>query len=147
MATFALRPTFQLRPQSGSKRRDRGQVITAPHVRPSRWRVIAATIGSIAATFFVVFAPMIGNPAGRLYALEATPTIDTADSSDDDFATNRAFEFTPTMLGPAITEEMLDVTEDAAATEADDDESVVRMPQLDVGAAPPVPGESNSPRG
>jgi hypothetical protein len=136
MATLALRPTLPVRPQSGPKR--------DPHKHRARdaprtpWRMIAITAGAIAIGFFSVSAPLIGDPSGRLFALDAAPVIRSGISFSDSWPV-RAFEFTPTLLGPAITNDLLSL--------ADDDwPAVVMMPVLEIRALPPVDDEP-SPRG
>jgi len=140
MATLALRPIFPVRPQSGSKRDQRKHRVRDAQRTP--WQTIAATAGAIALAFFAVSAPMFGDPSGRLFALDAAPTIPSAAAFGDMWAV-RAFEFTPALLGPAITAEML--------TLADEEGSVLLMPALEVRALPPVtdgPSQDGpSPRG
>jgi hypothetical protein len=125
MATLALRPTFPVRPRSGSKR-DHGNHRMRDAQRTA-WGTLAATAGAIALAFFSVSAPLIGDPSGRLFALDATPTIATTFGGDT--WAIRAFEFTPALLGPAITADMLML--------AEEDWSVLLMPELEVHAMPP----------
>jgi hypothetical protein len=138
MATLALRPAFPTPTQSGWKRgprKQRGRDVL--HPRP--WRTMAITAGTVALTAFVVVAPMIGDPAGRLFALDATPTIPTWEAIRGDGSSARTFEFTPTMLGPEITADMFTLTEE--------DVWVVTMPELEVRAVPPIDGRESSPPG
>ena len=131
MATLALRPTFPVRPRSGSKRDHRKNGARVAKRTP--WRMIAITAGAIALTFFSVSAPMIGDPSSRLFALDAAPAISTGTPFGEAWPA-RAFEFTPALLGPAITAEMLTMAED-------DRPAVLLMPALEVRALPPVDDE------
>jgi len=132
MATLALRPTFPVRPRSGSKRDHRKNSVRVTKRTP--WRTIAITAGAIALTFFSVSAPMVGDPSSHLFALDAAPAISTGTAFGSDAWPARAFEFTPALLGPAITAEMLTMAED-------DRPAVVLMPALEVRALPPVDDE------
>jgi hypothetical protein len=135
MATLALRPTFPARPRSGSKRDHRKHRVRDAQRTP--WSALAATAGAIALAFFSVSAPLLGDPTGRLFALDATPTISGGAAFGGDTWAIRAFEFTPTLLGPAIPADML---------LAEEDWSVLIMPELEVHAMPPA-GDGPSPTG
>ena len=127
MATLALRPTFPVRPRSGSKRdhkKHRGR-----DAQRTAWGTLAATAGAIALAFFSVSAPLIGDPSGRLFALDATLTTPAGAAFGGDTWAIRAFEFTPALLGPAITADTLML--------AEEDGSVLIMPELEVHAMPP----------
>jgi hypothetical protein len=89
-------------------------------MKPRSERTIALIAGAIAVTLFSVLAPMAGNPAERLSALDQTPTIANAAS----IARERPFEFAPSLMGPAITSEAL--------MRAEEDDDAVYMPPLDV---------------
>jgi hypothetical protein len=132
MSTLALKPAFHFRPKSFHPKRDprkgRGN---AWHSAP--WRTISVTTGATALAFFCVAAPIIGDPAGRLFALDQMSTIPALEQTGREALAALAFEFTPTMLGPAITAEML-AEEDFAIDEAG---SVLTMPELEVHALPP----------
>ncbi len=117
MSTLTMKPTFPILNTPDSTRDTRQQELRAT-MRPRRERIIALTVGTIAVTLFSVLAPMVGDPAERLSALDATPTIAT----DATIATERPFEFAPSLMGPAITFEALMLAEDDA----------VYMPPLDV---------------
>jgi hypothetical protein len=147
MATLALKPTLRLphRARSKDDRRPLPEVRLLQDAKPSPWRIIAVTSGVIALTLFALVVPMIGNPAARLFALDATATIATPDPLDSEILLERAFEMTPTMLGPVITDEMVEETEGDWI--ADEDVTVVFMPQIEIFARPPVSAESTSPRG
>jgi len=108
------------------------------------WRTVSITVGAVALTLFCVAAPIIDNPAERLLALETTSTIPAAETSRYDSWKAHAFEFTPTTLGPAISEEMLALAEEDAT---DDDWSIVTMPELEVRALPPIEAASDTPPG
>ena len=131
MATLALRPTFPVRPRSGSKRDHRKNGVRV--IKRTPWRTIAITAGAIALTFFSVSAPMIGDPSSRLFALDAAP-VRSIGAAFGDAWPGRAFEFTPALLGPVITAEMLTLAED-------DWPAVLLMPALEVRAVPPVDDE------
>jgi hypothetical protein len=138
MATLALGPTFPVRPQSGSKRDHRKHRVRGAQRTP--WRTIAITAGAISIGFFSVSAPLIGDPSGRLFALDAAPVIRSVASFGGDAWPVRAFEFTPTLLGPAITNDLLSL--------ADNDWPVlVMMPMLEIRALPPIADDGTSPRG
>ena len=129
MATLALKPAFPIRHKSSGSKRDHRphRLRDALHSRP--WQTAAITAGAMALSFFSVLAPMIDDPVGRLNTLEATPTIPMEEAIRRDTRSAQAFEFTPTMLGPAITEEML------ILAEAD---AWIVMPELEVHALPPI---------
>jgi hypothetical protein len=102
--------------------------------------MIAITAGAISIAFFSVLAPLIGDPSGRLFALDAAPVIPSGASFGGDPWPVRAFEFTPSLLGPAITNDLLSL--------ADSDSPVlVMMPVLEIRALPPVDDDETSPRG
>jgi hypothetical protein len=132
MSTLALKPGFHFRPKSfhpkRDHRKDRGN---AWHSAP--WRTISVTSGAIALAFFCVGAPIVGDPAGRLFALDQVSTIPALEWTGREAWGALAFEFTPTMLGPAINAEML-AEEDLVIDEAG---SVLTMPELEVHALPP----------
>jgi hypothetical protein len=135
MATLALRPAYPVRPQSGSKRERKHRGRDAPR---TLWRTIGVTAGAIALTFFSVSAPMIGDPSGRLFALDASPTISIAAAFGDAWP-GQVFEFTPALLGPAITAEMLTLA---------DEDPILIMPEFVVHAVPPSADDGEtSPRG
>jgi hypothetical protein len=141
MATLALKPALPIRPRSSGSKRDHRphRLRDALHSKP--WQTAAITAGAMALTFFSVLAPIIDDPVGRLYTLDTTPTIPTEDAIRRDTRSMQAlqaFEFTPTMLGPAITEEML------ILAEAD---AWVVMPELEVHALPPIEVEGPTPPG
>jgi len=143
MATLALKPAFPIRTRpSGSKHDHRKRRVR--DASPSRpWGTLAVTAGALLLSFFSVAAPMIGDPAGRLFALEGTSTIPPDEATNRDTWWARAFEFTPTMLGPAIPAEMLALAE----ADADDDLSVITMPPLEVHALPPAEAVEAAPPG
>jgi len=137
MATLALKPTFSIRPRSFHPKRDprkeRGRELHA-----ARWRTLSVTTGAVALAFFCVGAPIIGDPAGRLFALDQVSTIPTQDLSFRDAWAALAFELTPNMLGPAITAEALMVAEEEDADAAIDEDMAVVMPVLEIHALPPI---------
>jgi hypothetical protein len=96
---------------------------------------MSATTGAIALAFFCVAAPVVGDPAGRLFALDRVSTMPTQELSFRDAWAALAFELTPNMLGPAITAEALMVAEADAAF---DEDMAVVMPVLEVHALPPI---------
>ena len=134
MATLALKPVFPVRTRSSRPKRDHLKHSRA--LRSGTWRAVSMTTGTVALTFFCVLAPMIDDPAGRLFALDTTSTIPAEEVTAGDARAALAFEFTPTMQGPAIAAEMLTLEEEDSATE--EDWAVVTMPELDVSAAPPM---------
>jgi hypothetical protein len=71
---------------------------------------------------------MMGDKAGRLYALEGAPTASADANAVHPWGAE--FELTPAMMGPAI-----DVD---AMTSIDEDAAVVTMPELNVTALPIV---------
>src|SRR5690242_11922864 len=97
MATLALRPVLPVRPRSASKREPRERL--GPRFHDRSWR-IAGIAAAIALALFSVSAPMMGDPAGRLYALDATPTVFNGAHANHTWS--RDFELTPAMMGPAI---------------------------------------------
>jgi hypothetical protein len=99
---------------------------------------MSATTGVIALACFCVAAPIIGDPAGRLFALDETSTIPTQEPSFSDAWATLAFELTPNMLGPAITAEALSLAEEEEGVGLDEDVAVVMMPVLEVHALPPI---------
>lgn len=102
------------------------------------------TGGVIALTFFAVLAPMMDDPTGRLLALDASSPVSTEEAFHRDASSAQAFELTPTMLGPSITDDMLILAEQDGAL--DEDWSVMTMPELEVRALPPIaPGGSAPP--
>jgi hypothetical protein len=135
MATLALRPTLPVRSRSSPKRDQRQHRVREAH--STAWRTAAITAGAIALAFFSVSAPMIGDPSGRLFALDASPSIATGAAFGGDAWPARAFEFTPALLGPAIDADMLTLA---------DEDAVLMMPALEVRALPPAEDEP-SPRG
>jgi hypothetical protein len=138
MATLALGPTLPVRPRSGSKRDHHKHRVRGAQRTP--WRTIAITAGAISIAFFSVSAPLIGDPSGRLFALDATPVVPSGASFVGDAWPVRAFEFAPTLLGPAITDDLLSL--------ADSDWPVlVMMPVFEIRALPPVDDDETSPRG
>ncbi|MET0591134.1 MAG: hypothetical protein ABW133_00440, partial [Polyangiaceae bacterium] len=123
MATLALRPVLPLHPRSSGTKRP------AHHARnPSRrrvWQTAVIVAGAIGLSAFSIVAPILDDPSDHLAALDMTPTIalvPTIRTSDD------AFELTPTMLGPAISEEALAFL---------GIEEWLEMPELQVHALPP----------
>jgi hypothetical protein len=143
MATLALKPVFPIRSRSPGSKRD--------HPRPHRtqdvlhakpWRTLAITAGAVGLTFFAVLAPMLDDPAGRLFALDTLPTISTEWAMSGDAWSLQAFEFTPTTLGPAIPADMLTFAELAEL-----DGSEVTMPDLEVRATPPAIDDELAPPG
>jgi len=131
MTTLALKPAFPMRSKSsGSQRDDRIQPARKTLHRKA-WQAVALTVGATALAFFSVSAPMIGNPARRLFALDATPTIATEDAIHD--SSQQALELTPTMLGPAITDDLFSLAEVTPVV----DLFVLWMPELEIRAVPP----------
>ncbi|HMI89254.1 MAG TPA: hypothetical protein VK550_34485 [Polyangiaceae bacterium] len=106
---------------------------------------MSITTGAVALTFFCVLAPVIDDPAGRLFALDTTSTMPAEEMTPRDAWAALAFEFTPTMLGPAIAAEMLTLAEEDFATERD--WAVVTMPELQVSAMPPIGAPEATPPG
>jgi hypothetical protein len=106
---------------------------------------VSITTGAVALTFFCVLAPVIDDPAGRLFALDTTSTMPAEEMTPRDAWAALAFEFTPTMLGPAIAAEMLTLAEEDFATEGD--WAVVTMPELQVSAMPPIGAPEATPPG
>jgi hypothetical protein len=144
MPTLAIKPVFPVRTRSSRPKRDqRKQHVRA--LRSGTWRAVSMTTGAVALTFFCVLAPMLDDPAGRLFALDTTSTIPAQEATPRDAWTALAFEFTPTMLGPAIAAEMLTLEDEDSATE--EDWAVVTMPELDVSAVPPVGAPEATPPG
>ena len=143
MATLALKPVFPVRTRSSRPKRDHRKHARA--LRSGTWRAVSMTTGTVALTFFCVLAPMIDDPAGRLFALDTTSAIPAQDVTGGDTWAALAFEFTPTMLGPAIAAEMLTLEEQDSATE--EDWAVVTMPELDVSAVPPMGAPEATPPG
>ena len=143
MSTLALKPGFHFRPKSFHPKRDHRAARNAWHSAP--WRAISAATGATALAFFCVVAPIIGDPASRLFALDQMSTIPGLDRPSREWAA-RAFEYTPMMLGPAITAEVLALVEaytamdrEAEAEAAAEIEAgaILRMPVLEVHALPP----------
>jgi hypothetical protein len=144
MTTLVLKPIFPIRTRSSRTRRvTRQQRLRA--IRSERWRAISITTGAVALTFFCVAAPIIDDPTGRLLALETTSTIPTSDVAGSDAWSGQAFEFTPTTLGPAIAAEMLAWADEDAS--AEEDGSIVTMPELEVRALPPAGDTEATPPG
>jgi len=144
MPTLAIKPIFPVRTRSSRPKRDhRKQHVRA--LRSGAWRTVSITTGAVALTFFCVLAPLLDDPAGRLFALDTTSTIATPEATPHDVRAAVAFEFTPTMLGPAILAEMLTFEEEDSAT--DEDWAVVTMPELDVNAMPPLDAPEATPPG
>jgi hypothetical protein len=139
MATLALKPAFPIRTRSSGSKRDQRNPRERRASRSRLWRAISIMAGALVLTFFSVLAPMIGDPAGRLFALDTTSTI-LAEGGGDAWSA-RAFEFTPTMLGPAITDDALALIED------DTDSVIVTMPELEVHARPPTEEGEPTPPG
>ncbi len=139
MATLALKPAFPIRTRRSGSKRDHRQQRVQNVWHSSPWRTVFVTAGAIAVTFFSVLTPMIDDPAGRLFALETVPTIPMADAIGHDGWYAHIFEFTPTMLGPAIAADAVMV--------AEDDAWIVTMPALDVRAAPPSAADEPAPPG
>jgi hypothetical protein len=141
MATLAFKPVFPVRTRSSRpKGGHRKQPVSAMQSGP--WRTVSITTGAVALTFFCILAPMIGDPSGRLFALDATSTLPKEAAVTRDAL---AFEFTPTLLGPAIAGEMLCLAEEDAAIE--EDLAVVTMPELEVNAVPPIDVPEATPPG
>jgi hypothetical protein len=144
MATLALKPIFRLRTRSSRPQRDPRQ----PHVpalQSAPWRTVSVATGAFALTFFCVLAPMIDDPAGRLFALDSTSTIPAHEPTPSQAWGALAFELTPTMLGPTIADEMLTLEEEDSAT--GEDWGVVTMPELDISAVPPIGAPEATPPG
>jgi len=80
---------------------------------------------------------MMGDKAGRLYALEVAPTLSTGANAAHDWS--REFDLTPAMMGPAI-----DVD---AITSIDEDAAAIMMPELHVTALPIVSETADSSEG
>ena len=144
MATFALKSVFPVRTRSSRPKRDHRQQRAAA-LRSGAWRTVSITTGTVALTFFCVLAPLIDDPAGRLFALDTTSTVPAPEVTPRDAWAALAFEFTPTMLGPAIAAEMLTSEEEDSATE--EDWAVVTMPELDISAVPPAAAPEATPPG
>jgi hypothetical protein len=106
---------------------------------------MSITTATIAIGLFCVAAPMIGDPAGRLFALETTATIPVTDGTRSEGWVTKAFEFTPTTLGPAIAAEMLAWADEEASN--DEDWGIVTMPALEVRAWPPTEATEATPPG
>jgi hypothetical protein len=130
MATLALKPAFPVRTRSSDSKRPRRKKGARDVLQTGPWHTVAITAGAIALAFFCVSAPMIGDPVGRLFALDTMPTIPSEEAGRSEAWSAQAFEFTPTMLGPAITEDMLAL--------AEEDWWVLMMPELEVHALPPL---------
>jgi hypothetical protein len=103
------------------------------------------TTAAIAIGLFCVAAPMVGDPAGRLFALETTSTLPITDLTGSDGWRTKAFEFTPTTLGPAIAAEMLAWADEEAAGE--EDWFLMTMPAQEVRAWPPAEATEATPPG
>jgi len=144
MATLALKPLFPIRTGSSRpKRVSRRQRLHA--MRSPPWRTMTITTATIAIGFFCVAAPMIGDPAGRLFALETTSTLPLTDATGSEGWATKAFEFTPTTLGPAIAAEMLAWADEEVSGE--EDWVIVTMPALEVRAWPPAEAKEATPPG
>jgi hypothetical protein len=144
MATLALKPVFPVRTRSSRPKRDPRQQ-HRPALQSAPWRTASITAGAVALTFFCVLAPMIDDPTGRLFALESTSTLPAQDVSPRAAWAALAFEFTPTMLGPAIAAEMLTLAEEESTT--DEDWDVMTMPELEVRAVAPIDAPETAPPG
>jgi hypothetical protein len=81
------------------------------------------TAGALVLSIFSIVAPILDDPRGHLAALEMTPLAFVSSLSE------RAFEFTPTTLGPVISSEVLAIL---------DIDEWLEMPELAVHAAPPA---------
>jgi len=137
MATLALKPTFSIRPKSFHPKRDPHNKGRGRDLHVAAWRTMSVTSGAIALAFFCVTAPIVGDPAARLFALDQVSTLPSHELSFRDAWSALAFELTPNMLGPAITAEALMVAEEEAAPAIDEDWAIV-MPVLEVHALPPI---------
>jgi hypothetical protein len=140
MATLVLKPVFPVRTRSSRPPRKPRHSSTHP-LRSRPWRTVAVATGAAALSFFCVLAPLMGDPADRLFALEATSNIPTEEIALRGTWDALAFELTPTMLGPAIPAEMLTFAE-----ELEEDEGVT-MPELEVTAVPPMSAPEATPPG
>jgi hypothetical protein len=121
MSTLTMKPLFSMRSASGSRRDVREQDVREAML-PRRARTTALTAGVIAVSLFSILAPTAGNPAQRLFALDATPTI----AADEAIAQERPFELRPALMGPAITSEVLMMAE----------EDALHMPALEIRVTP-----------
>ena len=128
MGTLALRPAFPVRPRSASKHGLRGlRELLGLRSHERSWRIVG-TASAIAVALFSVSVPMLGDPTGRLNALDATPTVSIRPHATH--AWFRDFELTPAMMGPAF--------EVDAITSIEEDASAIVMPELHVTAIPIV---------
>jgi hypothetical protein len=134
MATLALKPVLPIRSRPFSSKRDQHKHRVRDVWQSGSWQTVCVTAGAIALTFLSVSAPMIDDPAARLFALDTTAAIPMEESFVRDAWSALAFELTPTMLGPAITADMLALAEEDAWPE--DNLSVMTMPELEVHALP-----------
>ena len=128
MGTLALRPALPVRPRSASKHGLRGlreHLSRREHERS--WRIVG-TATAIAVALFSVSVPMLGDPTGRLNALDASPTVSISPNAPH--AWFRDFELTPAIMGPAF--------EIDAITSIEEDASAIVMPELPVTAIPIV---------
>lgn len=141
MATLVLKPVFPVRTRSSRPPRKPRRPTTQP-LRSRPWRTVAIATGSAALAVFCVLAPLVGDPSGHLFALDATSTIPGEETSLRASWDALAFEFTPTMLGPAITAEMLTLAE-----ELEEDWTDLMMPVLEVTAEPPTTEPEATPPG
>jgi hypothetical protein len=92
-------------------------------------RAVSIVVTGVVLCGFSVFAPMIGNPARRLFALDGASSMPASDDAlSGKLRLARAFEWTPTMLGPEITGSAFDALED--------DVEFITMPVLVVHALP-----------
>jgi hypothetical protein len=130
MSTLTMRSTFALYGVPGSRRDPREQkAVEAMHHHGARSLLIGA--GTITVALFSLLAPMTGNPANKLWSLDARATL----PFEGNIATVRPFEMRPTMMGPAITPDVLMRAE------------AVQMPPLEVQAPAPADEVVTPPRG
>ena len=123
MATLALRSVLPLHPRSSGTKRP---VHRTRNPKRSFWRTVGVAAGAIGLSVFSIAAPILDDPTARLAALEMTPTIALVAST---WSSERVFEFTPTTLGPAISDEVL------AFLDVDE---WLEMPEFEVHALPPA---------
>lgn len=124
MATLALRSVFPLHLRSSGTKRPVHH--TRNTSKRSVWRTVGVAAAAIGLSIFSIAAPILDDPSARLAALEMTPTIALTALP---WTSDRAFEFTPTTLGPAISDEVLAFL---------DVEEWLEMPEFEVHALPPI---------
>jgi hypothetical protein len=123
MATMAIRPVFPLHPRSSGSKHSSTHRTRNP-ARRRLWQTLFIAAGATALSVFSIVAPILDDPRGHLAALDVSSLVLPLQL----LGPESAFEFTPTMLGPAISGELLATL---------DIEEWLEMPELEVHALPP----------